>query len=243
MRVNRLGEPQGAATARARHEKSTSISAPLFRSLTDQLAEDRRWVILDLGAAHPETLALLNGVRCRLDIADLTQDIERVSASIAGEATSTAVTLPDVRDPEPADIVLCWDILNYLDRDALSALMAQIAARCRPGALVHALIVYSERVMHGRPGEYLPADAGTLLDSAPDAPEVLAPRYSTEALSQAMPDYTVDRVRLLSNGMQEYLFKTRSLRKGLGPPPNVGFVGPKPVRRARKRSASVQEQG
>ncbi len=243
MRVNQLGELRGAASAPARHEKSDSISAPLFRSLIDQLAEDRRWVILDLGTAQPETIALLNGVRCRLDIADLTQDIERAAASIAGEAASTAVTLPDMRSPEPADIVLCWDFLNYLDCGALSALMAQIAARCRPGALVHALIVYSGRVMHGRPGEYVPADAGTLLDSARASPELLAPRYSTEALLQAMPDYTVDRVRLLSNGMQEYLFERRSLRKALGPPPNLGMVGSKPVRRAHKRSPSVQKLG
>lgn len=236
MRANRSGEPQGAATARAPHEKSASISTPLFRSCIEQLAEDRRWVILDLGAAHPATLALLNGFRCRLDIADLTEDVERLSSPIGGEASSTVITLPDTGNPEPADLVLCWDFLNYFDRDAMYALMAQIAVRCRAGALVHALIVYSERVMHARPGQYLPVDAATLFDSSRAVPQRLAPRYSTEALEQAMPGYAIDRVRLLGNGMQEYLFKTRPLRDALAPPPKSGSTGPKPVRGERKLS-------
>jgi hypothetical protein len=239
MRANRPGEPQGAATARAPYDKPASISAPLFRTLIEQLPEDRRWVILDIGAAHPATLELLNGYRCRLDIADLTEDVERLADGVGGEASGAGLTLMEMRNPEPADIVFCWDFLNYLNADALAALMAQIAARCRAGALVHALIAYSERVMHTRPGQYLPVDAGTLLDSAKTAPTRIAPRYSTEALSQAMPDYTVERVRLLSNGMQEYLFKTRSLRDALGPAPELRPARPKVTRGTRKSSSGA----
>jgi hypothetical protein len=34
-----------------------------------------------------------------------------------------------------------------------------------------------------------------------------APRYTPEDLSQCMPRYSVERARLLRNGMQEYLFR------------------------------------
>ena len=90
--------------------------------------------------------------------------------------------------------------------------MATVAERCRSGALVHALVVYSERVMHDRPGQLVPVDAGTFIDVAAAKPVRPAPRYSTEALAEAMPDYTVERVRLLGNGMQEYLFRIRGVR-------------------------------
>jgi len=233
MRATRVGEPQGAATARAPREATATISAPLLRSLVDRLADDRRWVILDLGAARPETLDLLSGYRCRIDIADLTEEIERYGTAAGSETLLSDIVLPPVRNPEPADMVLCWDLLNYLDRSALSRLMTQIAARCRAGALVHALIVYSERDMHDQPGRYAPVDAGTLLDVARSDGRRHAPRYSTETLTLAMPDYTVERVRLLANGMQEYLFKTRPLRDALGDTPQTTIYGPKPVRRSR----------
>lgn len=221
MRVHRSTEPQGAATARAPFERSASVSAPLFRSLIERLAEDRRWAILDLGAAHPLTLALLNGYRVRLDIADLTHDVERAGAC-GGSMEFAGSDLPPICNAEPADIVFCWDLLNYLDSTSLTSLMAGVAARCRAGACVHALIVYSERLMHGKPGQVVPIDAGTLMTLDSAAPDRMAPRYSPEDLARAMPDYTVDRVRLLGNGMQEYLFRTRTLRDALSPAPVIG---------------------
>ncbi len=103
--------------------------------------------------------------------------------------------------------MFCWDFLNYLERGALTALMASIAVRCRPGAFVHALIVYSERLMQQRPGQFAPVDERHLLNLSASKPVRSAPRYSPEDLRSCMPDYTVERVRLLSNGMQEYLFR------------------------------------
>ncbi|HSG63597.1 MAG TPA: hypothetical protein VLD39_01285 [Gammaproteobacteria bacterium] len=240
MRVNRPGEPQGAATARAPVERSTSVSVPLLRSVIEQLGdEDRRWVILDLGPARPIMLDMLSGHRVRLDIADLTDDIERAPGPAEG---SRLIDLPAVRKPEPVDFVLCWDLLNYLDRKTLARLMAQVAMRCRAGALVHALIVYSERVMCRQPGQLVPTDAGTLSTPAPGGPERAAPRYSPEDFATAMPDYAVDRVRLLGNGMQEYLFKTRSLRDPLNPTASIGTAS-EPAPRSPKHGSTRGGRG
>jgi hypothetical protein len=208
MRAHGSSEPQGAATARAPYENPATVSAPLFRSLIDRLAEDRRWVILDLGAVRTQTLALLSGHRCRLDVADLTHSIDALVGQNDGDRLA-AVTdaLLAVREPEPVDIALCWDFLNYLDRDALAALMARIRSRCRAGAFVHALIVYSERLMQQRPGQFVAIDADRMLNLAKGKPERIAPRYSPEDLSGLMPGFKTERVRLLGNGMQEYLFK------------------------------------
>ena len=60
MRAFRSSDPLGAATARVQRETPTTGNAPLFRSLIERLAEDQRWVVLDLGAARPQIIALLN---------------------------------------------------------------------------------------------------------------------------------------------------------------------------------------
>jgi len=208
MRAYRSSDPLGAATAQIKREIPTTINAPLFRSLIERLAEDQRWVILDLGVARPQILALLNRCRCRLDIADLADAVHTlidVGDSVC--LANLAEALLPAQRPEPTDIVFCWDFLNYLERGALTALMASIAVRCRPGAYVHALIVYSERLMQQRPGQFAPIDEGHLLNLSTSEPVRTAPRYSPEDLQMCMPEYTIERVRLLSNGMQEYLFR------------------------------------
>lgn len=208
MRAHRLSDPLGAATARAQHETPSTINVPLFRSLIEALAENRRWVVLDLGPARPQTIALLNGFRCRLDIADLG---DMVAAGVGREESvqcvEPALPLGGTRSQEPADMVFCWDFLNYLEPGPLATLMASVAARCRPGALVHALIVYSDRLMQQWPGQFVPTDAGSLRNLSTAAPARNAPRYSHEDLRSCMPGYAIERVRLLGNGMQEYLFR------------------------------------
>ena len=110
-------------------------------------------------------------------------------------------------DNEPVDIVFCWDFLNYLIPEQMTELIERIAARCRPDTFVHALIAYSDPLMLQVPGQFMPVDDGRLLSLSTEKPQCLAPRYSAEDLTSWMPGATIERVRLLTNGMQEYLFR------------------------------------
>lgn len=182
---------------------------PLFRSVMDALAENRRWVILDLGTARPQTIDLLSRFRCRVDIADLE---EAVMASLDRQDESAAAPDPveaflSMPRSEPVDVVLTWDYLNYLNRQQITALMTAIAKRGRPGAFVHALIGYSRSVMSRRPGLFAPLDEGRLVDLSAGTPDRAATRYSTEELDRCSPGFTIERIRLLTSGMQEYLFR------------------------------------
>lgn len=199
----------GAATARAQLERPATLNAPLFRSLIERLDKNRRIVVLDLGAVHTRTIAAFNGYRCRLEIADLAEGLEALRAvkfpAAFDEAVAGVLPRPG---PEPADVVLAWDLLNYLDRPALTALSAEIARRLRPGGLMHALVVYSDARMPDRPGAFVPLENLQLhsLNAGP-GPDRAAPRYTPEDLGRCLPDFTIERGRLLGNGMQEFLFR------------------------------------
>jgi hypothetical protein len=203
----------GRATARAPMEKPSALKAPLFKLLVDELDESSRYVALDLGAVSTQMLALLGGFRCRVEIADvgseegrarLHSDVDRASRIAIAESL-----LPAHKADDPVDLVFCWDLLNYLKREALTALMSAIAARARPGARAHALIVYSERSMPERPGRWVPTDDYLLVDKAPATPMIEAPRYSPEYLGQSMAGFAIEHARLLANGMQEFTFRLR----------------------------------
>jgi hypothetical protein len=167
-----------------------------------------RVVVLDLGTARTETIELFGRFRCRLDIADIAEGIESLNDAAASKALrERAEALLPARRREPADLVLCWDLLNYLNRPAVAALMESIANRGRHGMLAHSLVFYSAPHMPQRPGCWVPIDDSQLTDVAGRQPLRKAPRYTPEDLGQCMPRYSVERARLLRNGMQEYLFR------------------------------------
>lgn len=188
------------------------VNAPLFRRLLESQSAERRAVVLDLGPARMETVALFSQFRCRLEFADLGDGLDQLN----GEADplllrQKAESLLPRRRQEAADIVLCWDLLNYLQRPALKTLMACVAARSRPGTMVHALIVYSAPRMPARPDRYAALPDGRLLIQRTTGAECAAPRYTPEDLRHCLPDHAVESAMLLKNGMQEFLL--RSMRQ------------------------------
>lgn len=203
-----MAERLGAATARAELEAPATLHVPLFKALVERIDPARRFVVLDLGSAQTRTLAMFSGYRCRIEIADVAESIDELNAERDGAAlhvlTERLLPMPG---GEPIDLVLCWDLLNYLERHALTAVMGGIARRARKNAFAHGLIVYLEANMPARPGTYVPVEDYRLVNLARTAATRPAPRYSPEDLKKCMPAFTIERGRLLANGMQEFLFR------------------------------------
>jgi hypothetical protein len=184
------------------------LNAPLFHSLMQRLAVGGRWIVLDLGRARSDTIRTFGQFRCRLDIVALADGVDALNTETEPRALRRHVEeLLLLRGREATDIVLCWDLINYLAPPALAALMECIAARCKPGAFAHGLVYYAAQRMPERPGHFVPVDDRHLMNSAPLGRDRPAPRYSPEDLARCMPRYTVERGRLLRNGMQEFLFR------------------------------------
>ena len=184
------------------------LSAPLFHSLIQRLHSGGRWVVLDLGAVHSATVRELGRFRCRLQFVELADDLDSLNGEIdARRIRQRADALLPARGGEPIDIVLCWDLINYLNQPALTAVMECIALRCKRGALAHGLVYYSAKAMPERPSTFVPVDDQRVMQHTAAGRERPAPRYSPEDLARCMPRYSVERGRLLRNGMQEFLFK------------------------------------
>lgn len=184
------------------------FNAPLFQSLMERIYTGGRWVVLDLGAARARTVALLSQYHCRLDVADLIDDVDSLNAETdpSGLHDAAERMLPAQRE-EATNAVFCWDILNYLTPPALNALMSCVAMRGRPGTLVHTLMVYSEPHMAARPGQFGLLDDNGLIDTAYSRREREAQRYTLSELTDQLPGYSIERAMLLTNGMQEILFR------------------------------------
>jgi hypothetical protein len=184
------------------------LSAPLYHSLIQRLQSGGRWVVLDLGAVRSATIREFGRFRCRLVFVELADGLDSLNGEIdPRRIRQLADALLPVSRGEAADVVLCWDLINYLNQPALTAVMECIALRCKRGALAHGLVYYSAKSMPERPSTFVPVDDQRILQQVAPGRERPAPRYSPEDLARCMPRYTVERGRLLRNGMQEFLFK------------------------------------
>ena len=202
------------ARPRVPPDPAVALHAPLFQDLVTGLDATKRHVVLDLGAASTDMLALLGRSRCRVEIADLAHfgGIDNLNSTEPGPALSEMAEslLPNRLSDDAIDLVFCWDLPNYLTLDSLSALMNAIGRRARAGALAHALIFYAERDMNEHPARFIPTAEGELIDHSAPGAAITAPRYSPEDLGKSMGGFVIDRARLLSNGMQEFLFRLGS---------------------------------
>lgn len=188
--------------------EAAAFNAPLFHRLLEQMNDDARRVVLDLGPARPETVATFGRFRCRLDIASLAEGIDTLNGiKDAKELAAAIIAALPPRRAEATHVVLCWDLLNYLERPVLKALMDEIAGRLMEGSLVHALIAYSTPRIAAKPGRIVPAAGQQLSLSRLTAEDRPAQRYTPDELARCMPGYRVDRAMLLKNGMQEFLFR------------------------------------
>jgi hypothetical protein len=173
-----------------------------------RLGSGGRFVVLDLGSLQSATIRALGRFRCRLEIVDLGESLDSLNGEIdPRRIRQRADALLPARGTEPTDIVLCWDLINYLNQPALTAVMECIALRCKRGALAHGLVYYSAKAMPERPSVFVPIDDQRVRQITVPGRERPAPRYSPEDLARCMPRYSVERGRLLRNGMQEFLFR------------------------------------
>lgn len=187
------------------------LHAPLFERLIKELDAGRRQVVLDCGAARSGTLALFSAFRCRLDVLHLAELLPRLHhADDPGHRRQLLADRLYGPNPEPGQLVLCWNLLDYLQPAEIEVLAAVLASRLAPGAQLHALIEYSSPTMPATPGHWVPDVGGRLHADQPDTEETRSPRYSPRTLERLLPQFRLERSMLLGNGLQEHLFLLRS---------------------------------
>lgn len=179
-------------------------------TLLAELAPESRLRVLDLGPAVGDNVSFLSErFRCKLQVADLYR-----SAVAAGsrwsdpEADPLALLRELLPLSDELDLVLAWDVLNYLTRPQIRALASHLATACPPGARLLAMIATGAEMPRG-PLTYVFQGDDRLLYRGGDGPTRPAPRYRPAEVDELTPGFAVDRSFLLRHGVQEYLLVRR----------------------------------
>ncbi len=175
-----------------------------LKELLAGLPTDRKHSVLDLGPASGGNVTFFSNYSCRLYIADLYHTLQQRSGRPPEQSVpfdrELAATLPE----GSFDILLCWDLLNYLTSEQMEVLGTHLKARSRPGSRLFALVAPHGRIPN------LPQRFEIL---APDSVRYTsrssglrpAPGYREPELNRWMKPFAVESSYLLRHGVQEYI--------------------------------------
>lgn len=184
----------------------------------ERLRRRRGLGVLDLGPADGVNLQTFAALDCRLHVTDLYRGLASRGAGTSDDparfAEACATLLPEA-GAEPYDIVLAWDVFDYLEREQLAALMRLVSGCLRPGALLFCIVSIHAQIAP-RPLAYRILAPDLLAATGEHQASRPGPRHHQPVLLRAMPRFEVEKSFLLRHGAQEYLFSYRCERDEAG---------------------------
>jgi len=103
------------------------------------------------------------------------------------------------------NVVLAWDMLNYLELPIIKGLTNYLLDFCAPGAILFSLI-FDFREMPADITVYRIIDESRIRYEYKGSKTRACPRHQTRALSAALPGFQLANSFRLRNGVIEYLF-------------------------------------
>jgi len=170
-------------------------SSPGLRTLMSRAEGHTGLRVLDLGSSVGSNIEFVTRLADHVRIADLMG---------AGDSTEGP---PDDRLTFPEswgsyDLVLAWDVFNYLDADAIRRVVAGLEKLCEPGAGLFAIISTSE-LMSARPIVYRIIDHERL-EYRPLTPERRpGARLTAAAMHRFLGRFEIERSFVLRHGVLE----------------------------------------
>ena len=204
----RAGEPRRESTQRD-EPQPPFYRSPTFRTLVSRLAGDEAHNILDLQQAVGANVEFFSRFSCRLQIVDLlaalaADDARRLLLEDAGAAFRRV--LPD--PTEPWDVVLAWEVFNYLDQEQFRRLVERLGSLCSADALILAFIATGKEIPL-QPPVFRIVDGQTLHWAPRGTASRAGPRFPPALVERLTHGFAVVHSVLMRQGVQEYLFERR----------------------------------
>jgi hypothetical protein len=130
-----------------------------------------------------------------------------------------------LREGERFDLVLAWDLSNYVGRERWPAVARRITARLSERGSFH-LLVRVGADMPARPCRYRIVEPGIISEEVLDAARVPAPRLPHAEVEKLHPGLVAPRSHLGKHGVQEYVLEHAEAYD----------MPPRPIAQPRKRT-------
>ncbi len=174
-----------------------------FKRPNQQAASAR---ILDLGPAVGSNVDRYSTIASKIHIEDLCESISALRGS--SDIPNWEELLPR-RKGGDFDLVLCWDLFNYLSSAHVRSFGNYLSSLCRPGALIFS-VIYSNEQIPAMPSRFAIDTASfDLTITQTTSSRIPGPRYQQSVLLRLLPDFHLSFSCLVRFGFREELFVCR----------------------------------
>ena len=166
-----------------------------------------RLVVLDIGAAIRSTINFFNKFKCRLSFADLYAEHfvgRRCGEDAYAQRVSQFRQLLNLQAGTQIGICLFWDLISYLDRAILMALIeAQTPILVKISQII--VLAFATQTRHYQFSRYVIEPSIQLSQTNRDGIKPIRCMRSQFYLHHLLGDFEIEKCRLLADGRIEYL--------------------------------------
>lgn len=175
--------------------------SPALTAIYNEIKNSDRNRVLELGPMSKSCFQLFSELSCKIQVENLAAFIrDHIAAGKDTSAFDIGDCLIDYQKDEKFDVILAWDLFNYLDLDQIKKLFAHLRPHCKPNTLLY-MLRYVEKSIPQQPREFFVKDKYLLeMSDVPVATRAL-PKYGTLQLLSAMPGYFLQDTLLAQQGM------------------------------------------
>ncbi len=212
METARVDQGEGVAAQQPQRRGMDVLPAALLGEALRPLDDGERRRVVDLGHARTATLRRFQGLRCRLGIAACLDDLAALRR--IDDPSELAAGLARALPAEPvlgAEVLLAWDLADYLPEPQLRAVGTRMAELVAPGAVLHLLVSCGAGLVPAWPRRHDFHPDGGIVRALPGGEDgaMTPPRHGAAALEKALPHWRRTRSVLLRSGIEEHLLVRR----------------------------------
>jgi hypothetical protein len=194
------------STSEESHLAPETYNSLGLNALLRPLQSDQKYYILDLGPALGANIGFWSQFHCRLTIDDFYRAYRTAMASDPeAPRESLAANLLSFDDEPVFDLILVWDLFNYLDPDEIQILVRRLSLWCREGTVLFALISSLPQIP-AKPTLFRILDRERMTYQSRTREMRPCARHQPRDLARLLEGFEVSHSFLLRNGTQEYVF-------------------------------------
>ncbi len=183
-------------------------NSPGFTAIYRQIQVSRRNRILDLGSFCASNFRLLSTLGCKLHFENLDEFLRENQASLYSDSLFDLLDdyLSGFSDDDLFNVVLTWDIFNYLDLSSVERLMARLLPFCARNARIHVMRHLGTNVP-AVPCRFRITDKGDFVVSRTlqSNPATVRHRCTSATLLKHIPQCQLERTFMNHAGMQPWI--------------------------------------
>lgn len=183
-------------------------NSPGFTAIYRQIHISRLNRILDLGSFCASNFRFLSTLGCKLHFENLDEFLRDNQADLYSSKLADLLDdyLSGFAEGELFNVVLTWDIFNYLDLNSIERLMERLQPFCTRNALIHVMRHLGTNVP-AVPCRFRIADNGSLVVSrtVQSNPMAVRHRCTSATLLKHIPQYRLERTFMNHTGMQPWI--------------------------------------